>query len=37
MGTIHTYEVLLNRLRNGEATAVFDIQVCLFGVRACAS
>jgi hypothetical protein len=26
MGTIHTYEVLLNRLRNGEATVVVDIQ-----------
>lgn len=29
MGTIHTYEVLLSRLRNGEASATFDIQVCL--------
>lgn len=26
MGTIHTYEVLLSRLRNGEASAVYDIQ-----------
>jgi hypothetical protein len=26
MGTIHTYEVLLSRLRNGEASATFDIQ-----------